>query len=249
MQHERAAIVSDPFVNRFGYGPGDRITIDTPAGPAQLRIAAEYNDYSTSEGTILIDAVLFRRLFHDDAVDALSVYLRPGVQPADARSAIVRALRPMTVGVSTNRELRGYVLDVFDRTFAITSALYTIAIAVALLGVVTTFVALVLERRREFALFRYVGLRTSELRSLILIQAGIVGTLAGVLGIAVGLALALVLVYVINRQSFGWLIELRIPWGSLVEALVIVTAGALLASLIPANVAARTRAAESLRSE
>lgn len=249
MRSKNAAVVSDPFVNRFGYKPGDSLTIETPNGPAHLRIAAEYNDYSTSEGTILIDRSLFGRLFRDSSIDAVSVYLRPGAQPATVRSAIVRALRPLSVNVSTNRELRGYVLDVFDRTFAITSALYTIAIAIAMLGVVTTFTALVLERRAEFALLRYVGLRTAELRNLIFVQAGVVGVLAGLLGVAVGIALALVLVFVINRQSFGWLIELRIPWGSLLEAVALVTAGALIASIIPAAVAARIRAAEALRSE
>lgn len=244
-----SALISDAFVNRFGVRPGDTIEIVTPSGPAKLAVAAEYNDYSTSEGSILIDRRIFNRLFHDNAVDSIAVYVRPGNSLAGARADIVRALSPLTVNVSTNRELRGFVLQVFDHTFAITSALYTIAIAVAVLGVITTLVALVLERRVEFALLRYVGLRTGELRSLILVQAGVLGVLAGVLGVALGFALALVLIFVINRQSFGWLIELRIPWGSYLEAIVLVTVAALLASIIPSAVAARIRAAEALRSE
>ncbi|MBV9271898.1 MAG: ABC transporter permease [Candidatus Eremiobacteraeota bacterium] len=249
MRSKTGAVVSDPFVNRFGYRPGDVITIQTPSGPAHLRIAAEYNDYSTSEGTILIDDSALRRLFHDDSIDALSVYLKPGVEPSKARGEIVRALRPMSVGVSTNRELRGYVLEIFDRTFAITSALYTIAIIIAMLGVVTTFVALVLERRVEFALLRYVGLRAAQLREVILIQAAVIGALAGALGIVVGLGLGLILVFVINRQSFGWLIDLQIPWRTLFEGFILVIVAALVASLIPAGIATRIRAAEALRSE
>lgn len=244
-----SAVVSDAFVNRFGVHPGDAIEIATPSGPARLTIAAEYNDYSTSEGTILMDRSLFSRLFHDRAVDSIAVYVRPGTTLAAARARIVRGLAPLAVNVSTNRELRGFVLQVFDHTFAITSALYTIAIAVAVLGVITTFVALVLERRVEFALMRYVGLRVRELRELILVQAGVVGLLAGVLGVAVGVALAFVLIFVINRQSFGWLIELRVPWLSYLEAVALVTAGALAASFIPSSVAARIRASEALRSE
>lgn len=243
------AVVSDAFVNRFGARPGDAIEISTPSGPARLTIVAEYNDYSTSEGTILIDRTLFSRLFHDRSIDSIAVYVRPGTDLASARAQIVRGLAPLTVNVSTNRELRGFVLQVFDHTFAITSALYTIAIAVAVLGVVVTFVALVLERRVEFALMRYVGLRVRELRELILVQAGVVGVLAGILGVAVGIALSFVLIFLINRQSFGWLIELRVPWGSYLEAVVLVTAGALAASLIPSAVAARIRASEALRSE
>lgn len=244
-----AVVVSDPFVEKFGLHPGDGFTLRTPSGSRRFLIVAQYNDYSTSEGTFIMDDSTYRRLFHDDLADSIAVYVRPGVSVARVRSEIVRALAPLRADLQTNREIRGYVIDVFDRTFAITDALYVISIAIALMGVVSTLFALVLERSSEIALLRYVGLTVRGVRAMVYAQAAIVGLLAGIAGTLVGFALSLLLIYVINRQSFGWLIELHVPWLFFFEAIVSVTIAALLAAIYPAGVAARIRTAEALRVE
>jgi putative ABC transport system permease protein len=117
------------------------------------------------------------------------------------------------------------------------------------LGVVTTLFALVLERRREIGLLRYLGLRTADVRRMVLWEAAFIGGLGGAFGIALGLLLALLLIFVINRQAFGWLIELHMPYDFLAESFVLVVVAALLAGLFPAGVAARIRTAEAVRTE
>ncbi len=112
----------------------------------------------------------------------------------------------------TTRELRTLVITIFDRTFAITYALYVISITIAVLGVVSTLFALVLERRREIGLLRYLGLRTRDVRRMVYFEAAFIGLLGGVSGVVVGVLLALLLIFVINRQAFGWLIELHMPY-------------------------------------
>jgi putative ABC transport system permease protein len=243
------AIVSDPFVNRFRLGPGDTFTFATPSGTRTFHILGEYNDYSTSAGTFMMARQTFERLYRDDTVDAVAVYAKPGIPLGFLRSRIIRAARPLAVTITTNRELRTYVVQVFDRTFAITNALYAISIIIAVLGVMSTLIALVLERRPEIALLRYLGFRTAQVRQMILAQAAIVGLLAGVTGIALGIVLAILLIYVINRQSFGWLIQLRWPWAFFAESIALVVIAALLAAIVPSNLAARIKTAEALRAE
>jgi len=243
------ALISEPFATKFRLGAGDSFAIETPSGRVVLRVAAVYNDYASDAGMALIDARTFARLFHDDSVNSIAVHARPGVDIAALRTALIRSVLPRRIEVQTNRELRALVITIFNRTFAITYALYIISIAIAVLGVVTTLFALVLERRREIGILRYLGLRTRDVRRMVLVEAGFIGLLGGAGGVAVGMLLALLLIFVINRQAFGWLIELHVPYDFLAEAIVMVVVAALVAGIYPARVAARIATAEAVRDE
>ena len=198
---------------------------------------------------ILLDSVTFTRLYRDDAINSIAVYTQPDVDLAVLRARIIRQAAPLAVNVATNAELRSRVITVFNRTFAITYALYIISIAVAVLGVVSTLFALVLERRREIGLLRYLGLRTSQVRRMVYYEAAFLGVLGGCGGVVVGVALSLLLIYVINRQAFGWLIELQIPYAFFLQAIGMIVVAALVAGIYPAGVAARIRTADAVRAE
>jgi putative ABC transport system permease protein len=248
--HDRDdAVVSEVFSSHFGLGVGQRFSIATPSGPTTLRILAIYNDYSTSGGTFFIDRATFVRLFRDPTYDSIGVYLRPGANAALVRSSIVRAIRPLRADVNTNRELRAYALEVFDHTFAITNALYLVSIVIAVLGVVSTLFALVLERAPEIAILRYIGSTRSGVQRMVFVQAIVVGVLAGLLGLLLGLALAADLIYVINRQSFGWLIEWHSAGLFYAQAFAMVVVAAVIAAIYPARVASRIHTGEVLRAE
>jgi putative ABC transport system permease protein len=234
-------LVSEPFSAKFGIGAGDRFSLDTPSGLTTFTAAAVYNDYSSDAGVVLMDLATYRRLFHDSSINSIAVYVRPGTDLVRLRDAIVRSVLPLRIDTETTRELRGLVIAIFDRTFAITYALYVISITIAVLGVVSTLFALVLERRREIGLLRYLGLRVRDVRRMVLLEAAFIGVLGGVGGVVVGVLLALLLIYVINRQAFGWLIELHMPWDFLFEAIGLVVVAAVAAGVYPAGVAARIR--------
>jgi putative ABC transport system permease protein len=242
-------LVSEPFSNKFGIGAGDRFALATPSGSVTFTAAAVYNDYTSDAGVVLMDIATYRRLYHDPAINSIAVYARPGTDLVALRDAVVRGVAPLHVDVETTRELRSLVITIFDRTFAITYALYVISITIAVLGVVSTLFAMVLERRREIGLLRYLGLRTRDVRRMVYLEAGFIGFLGGVMGVCVGVLLALLLIYVIDRQAFGWLIELHMPWDFLAEAVVLVVIAALVAGVYPAGVAARIRTSEAVRSE
>jgi putative ABC transport system permease protein len=243
------AVISEPFATRFGVRPGDDIPIETPSGPVKLHALAIYNDYSSDAGVALMDRGTFARLFHDDSVNSLAIYAVPGTDLAELRSRVIRAVLPARIDVQTTRELRALVISIFNRTFAITYALYIISIAIAVLGVVSTLFALVLERKREIGLMRYLGLTLGDVRRMVFYEAGYIGFLGGASGVIVGTLLALLLIFTINRQAFGWLIELHMPYDFLAEALVLVVVAAVIAGIYPAQVAARIRTAEAVRAE
>jgi putative ABC transport system permease protein len=242
-------LISDPFATKFHVGRGDSFVLDTPSGPTRLRVAAIYNDYSSDAGIVLMDTRTFARLYHDDSVNSIAIYARPGTDLIALRSAVIRAVLPLRIDAQTTRELRRLVLTIFNRTFAITYALYVISITIAVLGVVSTLFALVLERRREIGLLRYLGLRTRDVRMMVYYEAAFIGLLGGIMGVVVGVLLSLLLIFVINRQAFGWLIELHMPYDFLLEALVMVIVAAVVAGIYPAGVAARIRTAEAVRTE
>jgi putative ABC transport system permease protein len=242
-------LVSEPFATKFGVGRGDRVELPTPSGTTPFTVAGVYNDYSSDAGIVLLDVRTYRRLFHDDSVNSVAVYAAASADVPRLRSAVVRALAPLRIDVQTNRELRDLVVQVFDRTFAITYALDVIAVTIAVLGVVSTLFALVLERRAEFGILRYLGVTSGGVRRVVLTEAAGIGLLGGFLGVGVGMLLALLLIFVINRQAFGWLIELHVPWLFLGETVVLVVVAAVLAGVYPAGVAARIRTAEVVRTE
>ncbi len=242
-------LISDPFATKFHLGRGDAFVLETPAGRTTFRVAAIYNDYSSDAGIVLMDSRTFERLYHDDSVNSIAVYAKADTDLAVLRSAIVRSVLPLRVDAQTTRELRKLVVTIFNRTFAITYALYVISITIAVLGVVSTLFALVLERRREIGLMRYLGLRTRDVRAMVYYEAAFIGVLGGIMGVLVGVLLSLLLIFVINRQAFGWLIELHMPYDFLLEAIALVVVVAVVAGVYPAGVAARIRTAEAVRSE
>ena len=233
-------LVSEAFSLRYGVGVGDQIRLPTPAGATPFRVGAVYFDYSSDRGLVVMDAGTFERHFGPDRPSGLTLYLTPGSDPEVVRDELNAALGPeRRLFITTNAALRATVLRIFDATFAITYALEVIAIGVSLFGMAATLLTLVLERRREMAMLRLVGADSRQLRRLIVIEAGVLGALTQAVGLVVGLALSLILIYVINVQSFGWTIQFHLPAGFLAQATVAIVAAAAVAGLYPARLAAR----------
>ena len=233
-------VVSEAFSLKHDAGVGDEIHLPTPAGPTPFRVAAVYFDYSSDRGLVVMDMGTFERHFGPERPSGLTVYLASSADPETVRDELNAALGPeRRLFITTNAALRATVLRIFDATFAITYALEVIAIGVSLFGMAATLLTLVLERRREIAMLRLVGADSRQLRRLIVIEAGVLGAVTQAVGLVVGLALSLILIYVINVQSFGWTIQFHLPVGFLAQATVAVVAAAALAGLYPARLAAR----------
>ncbi len=244
------AMVSEPYAEKFHVGAGDSVELPSPRGAVRVRVAGVYTDYSNDRGTITLDRARFQGIWPLTGASTLAVTLKPGVSPEEGARRIARAVSGrFALRIRTNATLRRVVLQVFDRTFAVTYALEAVAIAVAVLGVFNTLTALALERRREIGLLRVLGASAKRVRRAVRYEAAAIGGLGIALGLASGAAMALVLVHVINRQSFGWTIAMHWPWGFLAGALALVFATTLLAAARPAGLAAATDVAAALKEE
>jgi putative ABC transport system permease protein len=243
------AIVSEPFANKHGVHAGDRLSVPIAGQLVTLTVAGVYYEYSSSQGYVIVDNSTLQRYLPGQPATNAAVYLNPGADAGAVRRQIQLRTAGMGVAVAPNSELRRAAIAIFDRTFAITWALEAVALVVAMLGAANSLLALVLDRRREIGLLRYLGASPAQIRGMILTEAGFLGLLAAILGLALGFALSLVLIFVVNRQSFGWTIQFHPPVALLAAALAAVWLVTVAAALYPARVAARLIPADVVHEE
>jgi len=242
-------VVSEPFANKHHVRAGDTIRI--PLGPQTVAfaVAGLYYDYANDRGFVLADRSTLLKYLPEQPLTDIAVYTTPGADKIRVRRELEARLAGFPLMIAPNDVLRRSAIQVFDRTFAVTYALEGVAIVVAMLGAANSLLALVLDRRREIGLIRYLGAGRNQVRSMILTEAGLLGLLAGSLGLALGAALSLVLIYVVNKQSFGWTIQFHPPALLLGGALLLVWAVTVLAGFYPARFASRLKPAETVHTE
>jgi putative ABC transport system permease protein len=244
-----AVLVSEPFTYKHHVRTGDTITLALGATRPSFRIVDVYYDYGSERGSILMDRQTMLRYLPDPAPSNLAIYLAPNATAQTVREEIAQVSAGYRVLLFSNRDLRTEAIRIFDRTFAITYALEAVAIIVAVMGVAGALLALVIDRRRELGLLRFLGAAAGQVRKQILVEAGLLGLLANFAGLALGFALSLVLIYVINKQSFGWTIRFHWPVGVLLGAISVVYVATVLAGLYPAQVAVRLNPLEAVHEE
>jgi len=234
-----AVIVSEPFTYKHHVKAGDSLQLALGKSRETFRIADVYYDYSSERGVILMDRNVLLKYLPDPAPSNLAVFVARGASVAAIRKEIENAAADYRILVLANSDLRSQAVQIFDRTFSITYALEMVAVLVAVMGVAGALLALVIDRRRELGLLRYLGASSGQLRKLILTEAGLLGLLANILGFILGFFLSLILIFVINKQSFGWTIQLHWPVAVLLGAMLVVWCATLLAGYYPARIAIR----------
>jgi putative ABC transport system permease protein len=242
-------IVSEPFANKHHVRAGGVLSLELGGRQARLTVLDVYYDYSNERGYIIMDRSTLLKYLPDPAPSNIAVYLKRGVTLEAGRRVVEAALGGRKVVVQSNRTLREEAIAIFDRTFAITYALEAVAVFVAIMGVAGALLALVIDRRREFGLLRFLGGATGQLRRVILFEAGLLGLLANVAGLILGVLLSLLLIFVINKQSFGWTIQFHWPVAVLLGALSVVYAATLIAAVYPARMASRLNPIEVIHED
>jgi putative ABC transport system permease protein len=245
-----AVIVSEPFAFRRGVGLGGSVTLPTDRGPRAFPVAGVFYDYGSDRGVVMMSRTTWDRAFDDRGVNALGLFVADGLDP-DALIETLRARVPagQEVVIQSQRAIKRISLEIFDRTFLITAVLRFLAFVVAFVAVLSALMALQLEKARELAVLRANGLTPGQLFQLVAAETGILGAVAGLLALPVGLVLAALMIFVINRRSFGWSLSMTVdPW-LLAQALGVAVLAALLAGLYPALRMARTSPARALREE
>ncbi|MBI2728582.1 MAG: ABC transporter permease [Polaromonas sp.] len=217
--------ISEAMVDLYGARPG---TVFKPLSasfpgvsgaptPPVFFVAGVWRDYARQFGAVAIERRDFERLTGDTRVNDLAIWLEPNAVAADVEQA-VRALadRQSNAGglieFASTQQIRAISLKIFDRSFAVTYWLQGVAIAIGLFGVAASFSAQVLARRKEFGLLAHLGLRRSQILAVVAGEGAAWTLIGSIAGLALGLAVAVVLVYVVNPQSFHWTMDLVLPW-------------------------------------
>jgi putative ABC transport system permease protein len=245
-----ALLLSDSLAWRLHLRPGESLSLVTPTGPREFPIAGVYREYGSGLGTAMMSFRIYSQLWHDDAITAVGLYLRKGV---DAAGEIPRleaaAAGRQALLIRSNADIRSMSLAIFDRTFIITRVLYWLAAAIAAIGLVSSLLAWELDRARELSVLRALGLTPRGAAVLVEAQTVFMGAVALLAALPAGVIIAVVLTKIIDRRAFGWHIEMHLHAAQFVNALALALAAALLAGLYPAWRAALGPIAAQMREE
>ena len=243
-------LVSEPYAYHNEVSAGDRITLPTASGPHSFEVAASFQSYDINSSAVLISRRNYDRYFADDRVDSLGLYLEDGVNADELTKKIIQNSNlSQELRVISNTRIRELSLDIFDQTFVITDVLYWLAIGVAFIGILGAMLALQLERAREFALLRALGMTPRQVGSMITGQTAVIGLLSGLAAVPLGVVMAWILIKVINRRAFGWQIDMQTAPVVLLSAVVFAVGASLLAGIYPAYRAAQSQPAVAMREE
>lgn len=243
-------MISEVYAYRKGVGLNDTLVINTDSGNVPFIIKAINFDYASDIGTITMNRNIYDQYFDDDAISGLAIYAEEGVEV----EGLVTKLRERSEGmqkvfIRSNRGLREASIEIFDRTFTVTVVLRLLAIIVAFMGVLSALMALQLERSRELAVLRANGMTPGQLWNYVISQTGVMGIMAGILSVPLGILMAYILVYVINLRSFGWTLQFMITPEVLFQAVGLAFIAALLAGIYPSRKMAEANPADALRNE
>ena len=243
--------VSEPLAYLEQIDLGGSVTLLTDRGMQDFPVVGIFHDYTAGIGLVHLHESLYSRYWENRPFTRLTLDLAQGAEADNVQSAIQALLEnnENRFNLIANRQLRELTLQIFDRTFAITNVLRILAILVAFVGVVSTLMALQLEKAREFAILRSTGMTPLQVAGLIFKQTLVLGLCAGIFALPLGLMMSDILIDVINRRSFGWTMQNFLPEDILVEGVLLAVVAAMVAGIYPAWRAGRIRPAMALREE
>jgi putative ABC transport system permease protein len=249
-EHDDAVFVSEPYAYQNGVGAGDSITLPTDHGMREFAVAGTFQSFDINASGIMMSRKTYARHFFDTSIDSLGLYLDDGTDVDTVTAAIAKLGEGrQQLYINSNAGLRDESLRIFDRTFVITDVLYWLTLGVAFIGILSAMLALQLERAREFATLRALGMTPGQVGGLITTQTGVIGLLSGLAAIPLGIVMAWVLIKVINRRAFGWQIDMTVAPDILAMSVVFAIGAALLAGLYPAWRAGQSQPAIAMREE
>lgn len=224
--------VSEAMVDLYGARRGERLPVlEKALGAAPLVVAGVWRDYVRQSGSVVLDQRDYLRLTGDTRVNDAQLWLAPGASAQDVQARVRELItrdtgRPDLVDLASAAEVRNVSLRIFDRSFAVTYWLQAVAIAIGLFGVAASFSAQVLARRKEFGLLAHLGLTRRQILSVVAGEGAAWTVIGALAGLGLGLGVAMVLVHVVNPQSFHWTMDLLVPWLRLLAlCLAVIAAG------------------------
>ncbi len=230
--------------------PREELTINSlETGDITVSIGGIYQDYSASQGMIVLSRKLFEKFWKDQSFSSIGLHLseRADIEWIRMELDKLAASSDGSVVVRSNVDIKQRSLSIFDQTFAITGVLRVLVVLVAFVGVFSALMAMSLEKTRDYSVLRASGMTISQLVKLVLLQTGLTGLIAGVLALPPGWAMSEILISVINQRSFGWTMDRTFPPVIVIQAIALSTFAALIAGIYPTRRIASNPVSNGLR--
>jgi putative ABC transport system permease protein len=242
-------LISEPLANRLRLGPGDSLAIDTPGGAVEFAVAGLFRDYASEHGRIFMAETHYQRHWSDREVDTLALFGSDADTAALRRAASAHFADRFQLVYTPAQAILDESMAVFDRTFRVTEVLRALSLLVAFIGVLSALMALQLERGKEYAVLRALGLTRTQVAGLIVGESLVMGLIAALLALPSGMLMAWVLTESVQRRAFGWTMPFQVDAAPLLETLLVGLLAALLAGLYPAWRSAQRNPAPQLRED
>ncbi|MEO6565519.1 MAG: ABC transporter permease, partial [Casimicrobiaceae bacterium] len=242
--------ISEAVADLSGLKPGATLQLPLANGLHTFIVAGLWRDYARQHGAIVVERAVYVRLTGDTTANDAAVWLRAGISVAEFRARLDQAWPGASrLTLATPGEIRTLSLRIFDRTFAVTYALEAAAVVIGLVGLSSAFGALVLARRREFGVLRHLGMTRGQVRRMLALEGLLVSGIGLIVGMLLGFVMSLILIHVVNRQSFHWGMELHMPWWPLLALALVLLVLAVITTQASARAATNDDAVRAVRED
>ncbi|MCB1949800.1 ABC transporter permease [Nitrosomonas sp.] len=233
--HERSIWVSEAMVDLYGYSVGKQIMIPVGNRLQSFIVAGIWRDYGRQFGAVQMQLSDYQELSNDMSINTAAVWLQSKVTMDNAYDILHQLPYGDTLEITQSQTIRDTSLKIFDRSFAVTYLLEIIAVIIGLLGVAASFSLQMLSRSKEFGMLRHLGITRSQVLVVLAAEGGLLTTLGVMLGFVLGWCISLILIFIVNPQSFHWTMQLYMPW----DWLFLIAGVMLISASITALVAGR----------
>jgi putative ABC transport system permease protein len=241
--------VSEAMVDLYGYQRGATVMLPLGAGRQPFVVAGVWRDYARQSGAIQMRLADYQALSGDASVNDAALWLAPGATPAQVAAGLRALPFGASLEISEPGDIRALSLKIFDRSFAVTYLLEAVAIVIGLFGIAATFSAQTMARAREFGMLRHVGVTRRQVLAMLAAEGGLL-TAAGIaVGFVLGWCISLILVFIVNPQSFHWTMQLHMPWGTLAAVAAALLVSAALTALLAGRQAVSGDAVRAVRED
>ncbi len=241
--------VSEPMVDLYGYTLGKQVALPLVNPAPSFVVAGVWRDYGRQFGAIQMRLSDYQALTGDRLVNDAALWLQNGILPEQVTEPMKRLPFGEALEFSEPGQIRALSLNIFDRSFAVTYLLEAVAIAIGLLGVAASFSAQALARAREFGMLRHIGMTRRQILGMLAMEGGLLTTFGTALGFTLGWGISLILVFIVNPQSFHWTMQLSVPWKGLLAVAFILMTSAAATALLSGRRAVSGSAVRAVREE
>jgi putative ABC transport system permease protein len=241
--------VSEAMVDLYGYRVGQQVNLPIGSRQHAFTVAGIWRDYARQSGAIQMRLSDYRMLTGDMDVNDGALWLQPGVAPTRAIAALRRLPFGGALEFAEPGEIRAISLRIFDRSFAVTYLLEMVAIVIGLFGVAATFSAQTLARAKEFGMLRHIGVTRRQILAMLAAEGGLLTALGIAVGFVLGAGISLILIFIVNPQSFHWTMQLHVPWQGMTVVALVLLGSAALTALVAGRYAVSGYAVRAVRED